>query len=136
MSPEQLEKLKIKNTTTSNSKEVSDLLGHLFSIVSSAHITHIYQKDKSLATHLALEEFYTQIDELSDELAECYEGIYGQIDFTTVGKRFEDCCSSIKQSYDYIEQTRTILKESFLQNIIDEIQSIHARTMFKLKLVQ
>lgn len=136
MSPEQLEKLKIKNATISSSKEVADFLGHLFSMVSSAHITHIYQKDKSLATHLALEEFYTEIDELSDELAECYEGIYGQVDFTVTGKRFEDCYSSIKQSYDYIEQTRTILKESFLQNIVDEIQSIHARTLFRLKLVQ
>lgn len=135
ITPDSLTKLK-SNTSTAIPKEVSELFGHLFSMISSAHITHTYQKDKSLATHLALEEFYTELDELADELVECYQGIYGQVDFTTSGKRFEDCTTSIKQSYDYIDKNRTVFKESFLQNLVDEIQARHARTLFKLKLVQ
>ena len=116
-------------------KGVSEFMGYLLSTVASAHITHTYQKDRALSTHLALSDYYTGLDDLADNFIECYQGLYGQVDFMVEGKRFDNPESCIKECYDYVEKTRGIFKESFLQNIIDEIQELHAKTLYKLKFV-
>ena len=114
---------------------VSEFMGYLLSAVSSAHITHTYQKDRALSTHLALSDYYTGLDDIADNFIECYQGLYGQVDFMVEGKRFDNPESCIKECYDYIDKNRSMFKESFLQNIIDEIQELHAKTLYKLKFV-
>jgi hypothetical protein len=116
-------------------KGVSEFMGYLLSSVSSAHITHTYQKDRALSTHLTLSDYYTGLDDLADDFIESYQGLHGQVDFMVEGKRFDQPESCIKECYDYIEKTRSMFKESFLQNIIDEIQELHAKTLYKLKFV-
>lgn len=111
--------------------------GYLFSIRDMVHLTHLAQPDKSYATHKVLNDFYEGILDLTDDIVEAYQGLYGIVPITipsTVAsnnplKMIQDCNT-------YVQQNRSIFKESFLQNIIDEMSQLIASTLFKLRFVQ
>lgn len=115
----------------------TDLPAYLFSVRDAAQFTHIYQKDNTLATHLALGDYYESLVGLVDEFTECYSGLYGKqkisIPATSI---MENPVKDLMTVYETIESKRKAIKESFLQNIIDEIQALNARTLYKLKFVQ
>ena len=50
----------------------------LLHAVTNAHILHL--RADSTATHLALGEFYPQLEDLVDSLVESYQGKYGKIE--------------------------------------------------------
>lgn len=119
------------------SESKTDLPAYLFAVRDSAHFTHIYQKDNMLSTHLALGDYYEGLIGLVDEFTECYSGLYGKqkisIPAVTV---MENPVKDLMAVYETIESKRKAIKESFLQNIIDEMQALTARTLYKLKFVQ
>lgn len=122
---------------SSTSESKIDLPAYLFSVRDAAHFTHIYQKDNTLATHLALADYYEGLIGLVDEFTECYSGLYGKqkISIPSTGI-MENPAKDLMTVYETIESKRKAIKESFLQNIIDEIQALNARTLYKLKFVQ
>ena len=115
----------------------TDLPAYLFAVRDSAHFTHIYQKDNMLSTHLALGEYYEGLIGFIDEFTECYSGLYGKQKISIPAVSImENPVKDLMTVYETIESKRKAIKESFLQNIIDEIQALTARTLYKLKFVQ
>jgi len=101
------------------------------------HITHLKQKNKILATHKALETFYTDIVDLVDTFIETSMGIDDSFSLEEVGESsiIENPIEYFKTLYSTIEKERTSIKESFRQNQIDELQQLIARTLYRLKYI-
>ena len=122
-----------------NTKTVSpaDFFAYLFMVRDLVHLTHLAQPDRQLSTHLALGELYEALLPMIDELVETYTGIYGiptiNIPSTTASR---DIASDLLGCYQYIAKTREVFKESWIQNMIDNVAALIAKTLYKLKFVQ
>ena len=113
-----------------------DFFSKLFEAVSTAKTIHLYQKDKNGFTHLAMENLYEKLSDISDTFYESYSGLYGTTLFTFSSKLGDTNALTYVQSvYNYIDTNRNLFVESFLQNEIDEMQALLAHTMYKLKYV-
>lgn len=116
---------------------VIDFFSTISQIRDVAHLTHLYQRDKKISTHLALKTVYKQMPELVDQVIESWQGIYGQVEYPIRESRsVPDPQKYIQDSYEYIQKNRYIFNESWLQNMIDEIAALLAQTLFRLKFVQ
>lgn len=117
------------------SKGVQGLVQKMFEARQIAHNLHL--KSKSFAEHEALGSFYTGLLDLVDEFVEVYQGQYGLLN---------DCefkIDSVPNVIEYVEDCaklfivgRESLKDSHLQNIIDEVLSLTYRTVYKLKFLK
>ena len=105
----------------------------LFKARNDAHITHLMNKDKTLATHKALEIFYDEVVDLIDGFIET-SLVWYPVDDIHVE---ESCCIKnplqyFKDLYLQIDKLRGKYKESFLQNQIDEMQTLISQTIYRL----
>jgi hypothetical protein len=105
----------------------------LFKAQIDAKITHLLQKDKTLAKHNALGMFYDEVGDKIDTFVETYMGIYPIEEICTE----ESCCikeplTYFKNLYLQIEKLRKSIKETFLQNQIDEVQQLISHTIYRL----
>lgn len=124
---------------TNSLKKVSvgDFMGYLFCIRDEVHLTHLAQPDKSLATHEVLDDLYKEILGFIDSLVEKYQGIYGIVPITIPAtKASTNPLEMVTEKYKYIQEYRSIFKESWMQNIIDQIADLLATTLYKLKFVK
>ena len=108
----------------------------LFKSQLDAKITHLLQKDKTLARHNALGMYYDEIGDKIDTFVETYMGLYPIEDICVE----ESCCIKeplvyFKSLYLQIEKLRKPIKETFLQNQIDEVQQLIAHTMYRLNYI-
>lgn len=113
-------------------------IAQLFKARDTAHAIHL--KTRSFAQHLALGDFYTEIVERADKLAETYIGCYGHLDaldnlsaepnvFTE-----SDAVSFIRSVAFWAEEQRAKLPQnSFITNQWDEFQALIYRTKYKLE---
>lgn len=122
------------NKTTPN---VSEFFAKLVSFRQTVKLLHWAQPDKTDATHAALDEIYDDLDDHIDSLIEKYQGVHG-----IVAIDVPKCCADyiplayVEEMYNCIDKERQCIKESFLQNIIDEIQAVLAKGLYKLKFVK
>lgn len=115
----------------------SEFFGYVFCTRDTAHLTHLYQPNKTLATHLALKDVYEDLTDLIDDLVEKYQGVHGLISITIPeSTSASDPLAMIKEKYNWIVEYRTIFSESWIQNIIDQIVDTLATALYKLKFVQ
>lgn len=100
-----------------------------------AHILHL--QTRSFAEHMALDEFYKELPGLVDDLIENYQGKYGIVNDYPTQAKLPDAGNPMKLIHGlsvYIHQTRDhVARDSEIQNLIDEIQSLVNSTMYKLK---
>lgn len=104
----------------------------------NAHLLHL--ASKSYAQHIALEEFYTGLTELTDQIAEVWQGDYGQIAFgdypVTGSVKFVDDPSALMDGLSaWIADHRNETcdkDDTYIQNLIDEIVALTRRTQYKL----
>lgn len=114
-----------------------EFFAYLFMVRDLVHLTHLAQPDKKLSTHLALGDLYEGMLPLIDELVEVYTGVYGvPIISIPTTKATKTISTDLQGCYQYIEQHKTIFKETWILNIIDEISTLIAKTLYKLKFVQ
>jgi len=118
----------------SNENEKSSIQAVLFKAQVDTKITHLLQKDKTLARHNAMGMFYDEIGDKIDTFVETYMGLYSIEDICTE----ESCCikeplTYFQNLYSQIELLRKPIKETFLQNQIDEMQQLIAHTLYRLK---
>lgn len=105
-----------------------------------AHIFHLGVKGPgAYSLHIALNEYYNGILPLLDNLLESYQGKYGLITFkpvngidTDVSKEniiayFDKLCKFLET-----EKQNEKLKDSWIQNQIDEIATLLYSTKYKL----
>jgi hypothetical protein len=116
-------------------KEAGMLVGVWFLARELAHREHL--SATSYARHVALEEFYTEIVELADTFTETWQGRNRQLLSIplTSNKGDMEILELLEAQSDYIGENRykAVPKEdTCLQNIIDEVEGLYARTIYKL----
>lgn len=117
------------------SKDVKGLVQKMFEARQVAHNCHL--KTKSFAEHEALGGFYEGLLALADEFVEVYQGQYGLLGDS------EFKVESVASPVEYLEDCaklfavgRDALKDSHLQNIMDEVVSLTYRTIYKLRFLK
>lgn len=113
--------------------KMAELLALLFEARTRTHILHL--QSKSYAQHMALGSYYDGLSDFIDSLAESYQGRNGIITkYPKVTIKSEDPIALIEEVRSWIDKNRKdVCKESEIQNIIDEILSLHNTTLYKLK---
>ena len=116
-----------------NSKDVKSLIKKMFESRQVSHNVHL--QTKSYAQHKALNGFYDGILDLTDKFIETYQGQYGIVTgyesievnaVSDVESYLEDCAKIFAMGRDG-------LKDSHLQNIMDEVIALTYQTLYKLK---
>ncbi len=114
-----------------------DLFCELRCVRSLAELHHtMIRGEGSHAAHIALQEFYEGITDLTDELIESYQGKYGIIKYAlkpvSVNMEFlgklKPFVTLLEESTPFGERT----KNSYLYNQIDEIVTLTYKTIYKL----
>jgi DNA-binding ferritin-like protein len=117
--------------------EASTFVSVLLHSGTNAHLLH--WTTNSFAAHQALGEYYQQIPELVDQLAEAYMGRYGQ--FTEFPDDYylptDDPVEYMEGIKYFVQDSREIMPDdSELQNLIDEIAQLIDSTLFKLRFLK
>ena len=92
---------------------------------------------KSYAEHKALQGYYEGIDALVDGIIESYQGKYGILKYKNVSKieqyeSKEQVIEYFNKILKIIEKTRPI-KDAFIDNTVQEVESLIYSTLYKLK---
>ena len=108
----------------------------LATLLHSGTNTHFFHwATKSYAKHKALGGFYERIIELTDELAECYFGIYGQIiDFPSTYPQPKEPLAYLQSLQKFVKEARSDLPmDSEIVQLIDNIAQEIDTTIYLLK---
>lgn len=114
---------------------IGEFISLLFLSRDVAHKEHL--RTKSYAHHMALNDFYNEIIELADDLAEAYQGRNGIIEIPGMDDEdVGDIVQQLKRYLSWIDTNRyqAVAKEdTAIQNIIDEIVALYLSTLYKLQ---
>ncbi len=122
---------KTETNETVSKPNIGELITLLFKTRDLAHSKHL--SSTSYSEHIALNTLYEDILELTDEFIEAYQGCYGLVEIKIESvESVDDMIEYLKQAKDKIKEYHSETEESFLQNILDEILSLIARTIYKL----
>jgi len=111
-----------------------EFAGQLLHAVTVAHVFHL--RTRSYANHKALEELYEGLQDGVDELVECYQGTYGLIEDWPAQVEIPDgeALSWVQGLSRFVQEGRgAVGDDSELQNLVDEIQALIDRTLYKLQ---
>ena len=119
---------------------MNNYVAYCFNLRAQAHLYHF--QTRSYAEHKALEEFYTLLLELLDNLTETYQGKYWRISLEWNKHSLSDYTSNTDVSTTikwFVQETKALKEEtsesdSDLQNILDEMIWLGNRTLFLLSL--
>lgn len=115
----------------------SDFFGKLFQIRDSIHLSHLNVSGiGSYASHKALNEFYDEILDLTDDLIESYQGKYGRVNITIPESKTNlNHIEAIKQLVNLTDNGSLYnsFTETFIQNQLDEISKLCYQTLYKLE---
>lgn len=112
---------------------IAKMISIMFMSRTFAHMAHL--KTSSYAAHKALNEFYDDIVDMSDDLGEAMQGKYGKLDIP-----FMELKGSIDSPVDGLESHLMMIdnlckkcEEDWIDNIVQEIQAMYRSTIYKLK---
>lgn len=119
-------------------KLMANFISTLFSSRTQAHIFHLQVTGPgSFAAHKALNEYYDEIIDLADSIAESFQGRYGIITgYKGEGQFIEDTAQIVKYFEAlcmFVEKNRvSLVQDSYIQNQIDEVVALIESTKYKL----
>jgi len=108
----------------------------LATLLHSGTNTHFFHwATKSYAKHKTLSHFYENIIELTDQLAECYFGIYGQItQFPSTYHQPKEPLAYLQSLQAFVKDARSDLPtDSEIVQLIDNIAQEIDTTIYLLK---
>ena len=108
-------------------------------LLHSATNTHFFHwSTGSYAQHKALGNYYDEIVELVDTLAESYMGKYGKLTtFPSVYHQPKDPIKYLESLQNFVADARQDLpQDSEIQNLIDSIADLINTTTYKLKFLK
>jgi len=116
--------------------KMADFIGLMFLSRDVAHSVHL--NTRSYAKHKALNEFYDEIVDLADGLAEAYQGRHGLIGPITLhsAKKSSNIIEFLQDQLAEIESNRYEVcdkSDTAIQNLIDGIVELYLSTLYKLK---
>lgn len=99
-----------------------------FELVTRAHNAHL--STDSYAKHMALGDFYSALEDKADDIIETYQGCYGKLDKPDdeIAKAIAEMANWVTEHKDEIAQENDII-----ENQLDELGAIFARTFYKLE---
>jgi len=114
---------------------MEDLISILLHSVNQTHAFHL--QTRSFAEHKALNDFYDGISDIVDTLAEAYQGKYGILKYKNVStleqyESKEQVIEYFNKLIKVIEKTRPI-KDNFIDNIVQEVETLIYSTLYKIK---
>ena len=126
-------------TEVSKDKTVSIFALMLLHEVTNAHLLH--WATNSFSEHSALGEFYSSLQDKTDEFVEAYMGKYGQLKIDGYPEVYSlpksDCVAHLEELSDNVEKVRQNLpQDSELQNLVDEIADLIDSTLYKIRFLQ
>jgi hypothetical protein len=109
----------------------------LFSTRQIAHVEHL--KTDMFSAHIALNELYDELLDLTDELIETYQGQFGLIE--PIDKLFLEYVDIIEYLESFASEVARISEKmpegcGHLGNIMQEISSLIYKTIYKLKFLK
>jgi len=117
------------------------LISRMFHSETQFHIFHLQTKNKALAEHLALGEYYGGVADFIDKLVETYQGQYDTVNNYAnysfenyTGK--EQAIKILKDFVAYIDNSKKNTfdeKDSDFFNILDEFKTHIKQVLFKLR---
>lgn len=129
--------MKVHLSKASSSSAASMLIATCFEARNKAHVWHLVTS--TYATHVALQEFYEGIVDLTDAYAESYIGVYGKPGFDEYTPSSIDSSSPdavVRSLLEHIQVNRSECgMTTELQNQIDEMAALCNRILYKFTLV-
>jgi hypothetical protein len=128
----------IKNQKESKSSLIT-LVSRLLDSQRQTHIFHL--QTKSFAEHKALQDYYDAIGGLVDGIVESYQGKYGILTgWKSVGTQeyqsSEQVISYLKSLADEVAKVFSIVKDTYIQNQLDEVTALINSTLYKLRFLK
>jgi DNA-binding ferritin-like protein len=115
-------------------KEAAEFVLTLLHAATNVHLLH--WQTKNYAEHVALGEFYTELPELVDQLAEAIMGRY-DITFTFKDSYYTPAATGkaeLESLKEYVQEERKeIPQDSEIQNLTDEISQLIDKTLYLLR---
>lgn len=108
----------------------------------SREVTHrLHLVTDTYAHHMALGDFYDEILDHADALAEVHMGRYGKlgkIPYLEWDKSYDDtkAVEALKMMFEKARMTSIKAEDTDLQNIADEACALFNRTVYKLKFLK
>ena len=112
---------------------VAEMIGTLFMARTYAHMAHL--KTGSYAQHKALDDFYTEIVDLVDGLAEAAQGKFGKLDIPYV-ELIGDVNKPIvglEMQLEKIQELGAGCGAPWLGTIVQEVEAFYYSTLYLLK---
>jgi hypothetical protein len=120
----------------------SSLITLVSRLLDSQRQTHIFHlQTKSFAEHKALQDYYDAIGGLVDGIVESYQGKYGILTgWKSVGTQeyqsSEQVISYLKALGDEVAKVFSIVKDTYIQNQLDEVTALINSTLYKLRFLK
>lgn len=120
-------------------KKIELLIATLFLARDVAHREHL--ASTSYSQHMALGDFYPAVIDLADSLTEAWQGLNGKLlDIPYLEKpQDDDILALLESQLEWIHENRSEAvpsSQTALHNIIDEVESLFMRTIYKLKFLK
>ena len=112
--------------------DISIFIGHLFTFRNDIHLAHL--NTKSYAKHIALNELYTGMLDIIDNLAETAQ-TDKLLNITIPASMTSNTepLTMVESMLSYIRENRQTFPYSFQQNEIDNLELLLSKTIYKLK---
>lgn len=120
------------NKNKVSKEEIGKVIGYLFMSRDYTHKAHL--KTPSYSTHVALNELYTDLLEFTDEFAEVAQGIFGRLDVPEyrMEGNINDPISTLQKHVNTFMSMVDMCESRALNKIVDEIEAIYYRTLYKI----
>lgn len=115
--------------------KMAELIEKCFASRTLAHIAHL--TTNSFAKHIALNDFYDDIVNEVDDIAENYIGIFGPL------KGLKCCCADMPDSIvnyiqaemEWIDNNRIFISKAnkTIENLLDGLLAKYSKVLYKLK---
>ena len=134
-----LDRSSLLNEQKNGTNDYTEMVSLLLHSRTQAHTFHL--QTESYAEHVALNDYYDGIVDITDGLVESYQGKYGILkgyksydiiehkSTETSTKYLKDLCSKI-------EKLRSCCKDSYIQNQIDTACELINSTIYKLRFLK
>jgi hypothetical protein len=116
-----------------NDNAIKTFASTMLHSITCAHILHL--QTTSYAAHIALNEYYEQVEDLIDAWIEAFQGKYGIIDkYDNTFEQHDNALDYMGGMIDWLKGIRPALpQDTELQNIVDEIAALIDSTVYKLR---